>query len=179
MKKIIFLAATLLNVFGLMAQSVNLANYYSSANGKKKAELKTALYNIIGSPDWQSYSSLWTHYYTTDRAADNQVIDRYSNTKRYFSSNNGNQVGGMNKEHGIPQSWWGGGTNRQGSDLHHVMPSDSEANSRKSNYGMGIVTNVKWQNGSIKVGTGTAGSSSIQLWEPADEWKGDFARAYF
>ncbi|MBR0202128.1 MAG: endonuclease [Bacteroidaceae bacterium] len=179
MKKIIFLAATLLNVFGLMAQSVNLANYYSSANGKKKAELKTALYNIIGSPDWQSYSSLWTHYYTTDRAADNQVIDRYSNTKRYFSSNNGNQVGGMNKEHGIPQSWWGGGTNRQGSDLHHVMPSDSEANSRKSNYGMGIVTNVNWQNGSIKVGTGTAGSSSISLWEPADEWKGDFARAYF
>ena len=179
MKKIIFLAATLLNVLGLMAQSVNLANYYASANGKKKAALKTAMYNIIGSPDWQTYKSLWTHYYFTDRLPDNQVVDRYSNTKRYFSGNTGDQLSGMNKEHGIAQSWWGGGTNKQGSDLHHVMPSDSEANSRKSNYGMGIVTNVKWQNGSIKVGTGTAGSSSISLWEPADEWKGDFARAYF
>ena len=164
----------------LSAQTTNLANYYSAANGKKKAELKTALYHIIGHPNWQSYGSLWTHYYNTDRASDNQVIDRYSNNKRYFTSNNGNQVSGMNKEHGIAQSWWGGGTTKQGSDLHHVMPSDAEANNRKSNFGMGVVTSQTWSNGSIKVGRGTAGNNgTVQLWEPADNWKGDFARAYF
>lgn len=162
------------------AQSVNLKTYYSSADGKKKAELKTALYQIIGNPSVKTYGSLWIHYYDTDRLADNQVVDRYSNEKRYFKSQDGNAVAGMNKEHGIPQSWWGGGTSGIGSDLHHVMPSDTEANSRKSNFGMGVVTSQTWTNGSIKVGRGQAGNNgTVQLWEPADEWKGDFARVYF
>lgn len=154
--------------------------YYRQADGKKAAALKTALYNIIGNPSVKSYNSLWTYYYDTDRLSDNQVVDRYSNTKRYFTSQNGNAVSGMNKEHGIPQSWWGGGTSGIGADLQHVMPSESDANSRKSNYGMGIVTSQSWTNGSIKVGKGTAGNNgTVQLWEPADNWKGDFARAYF
>lgn len=162
------------------AQSVNLKTYYSQADGKKKAELKTAMYQIIGNPDVKTYGSLWTHYYDTDRLPDNQVVDRYSNEKRYFTGKNGNAVAGMNKEHGIAQSWWGGGTTGIGSDLHHVMPSDIEANSRKSNFGMGVVTSQTWTNGSIKVGRGQAGNNgTVQLWEPADEWKGDFARTYF
>lgn len=181
----LFVAAILLAACGsetstATAQSVNLATYYSGADGKKKAELKTAMYQIVGNPDVKSYGSLWTHYYYTDRLPDNQVVDRYCNEKRYFSGQDGNGVSGMNKEHGIPQSWWGGGTTGIGSDLHHVMPSDTEANSRKSNYGMGVVTTQKWTNGSIKVGTGQAGNNgTVQLWEPADEWKGDFARVYF
>lgn len=162
------------------AQSVNLKSYYSRADGKKKAELKTALYQIIGNPNVKSYGSLWTYYYQTDRRSDNQVVDRYSNERRYFSGNSGNAVSGMNKEHGIPKSWWGGSTAGVGSDLHHVMPSDTEANSRKSNFGMGVVTSQTWSNGSIKVGRGQAGNNgTVQLWEPADQWKGDFARIYF
>ncbi|MCR5820400.1 MAG: endonuclease [Bacteroidaceae bacterium] len=169
------LACTLLLSFATVAQAVDLKDYYSAANGKNKAALKTALYNIIKNPDWPSYNSLWTHYYYTDRAADGQVIDRYSNEKRYFSGTSGSAVSGMNREHGIPKSWWGGGTGQQGSDLHHVMPSDANSNSRKSNYGMGVVTSTDYSNG-IKVGTGASG---LKLWEPADEWKGDFARIYF
>ena len=164
----------------LVVLGYDRATYYSDANGKSGAQLKTALYGIMGTPTVKSYSSLWTHYYDTDRLSNNQVVDRYSNTKRYFSGQNGNAVSGMNKEHGIPQSWWGGGTTGIGSDLQHVMPSDTEANSRKSNFGMGIVTNQTWTNGSIKVGKGTAGNNgTVSLWEPADEWKGDFARTYF
>ena len=164
----------------LVVLGYDRATYYSDANGKSGAQLKTALYGIMGTPTVKSYSSLWTHYYDTDRLSNNQVVDRYSNTKRYFSGQNGNAVSGMNKEHGIPQSWWGGGTTGIGSDLQHVMPSDTEANSRKSNFGMGIVTNQTWTNGSIKVGKGTAGNNgTVSLWEPADEWKGDFARIYF
>lgn len=156
--------------------------YYAKATGTKGAALKTALYGIIGNPDVDGYSSLWKHYYETDRTSNNQVIDRYSNEKRYFSVSapSTDAVSGMNKEHGIPQSWWGGGTTGIGSDLQHVMPSDTEANSRKSNYGMGVVTSQSWTNGSIKVGKGTAGNNgTVNMWEPADEWKGDFARAYF
>ncbi len=177
----ILLACAFLIACAMSAQSVDLVSYYAAANGKKKAELKTAMYHIIGNPETQSYGSLWFYYYQTDRLPDNQVIDRYSNVKRYFSENDGIAVSGMNKEHGIAQSWWGGGTDtKQGCDLHHVMPSDIEANGKKSNYGMGVVTSVDWDNGSIKVGSGKAGNNGIvPLWEPADEWKGDFARAYF
>lgn len=156
------------------------ATYYASANGKKQKELKTALYNIIGNPTVKSYGSLWTWYYDTDRLSDNQVVDRYSNEKRYFSGKNGDAVSGMNKEHGIAQSWWGGGTTGIGADLQHVMPSDATANSKKGNFGMGIVTSQLWTNGSIKVGKGNAGNNgTVNMWEPADKWKGDFARAYF
>lgn len=182
MKRFRFITACL--IFFLLPaflQAFDKAAYYKNADGGKAEELKTALYKIIGNPDVKSYSSLWTYYYQTDRLSDNQVIDRYSYTKRYFETQNGNAVSGMNKEHGIPQSWWGGGTsNNIGSDLQHVLPSEADANSRKSNYGMGIVTNTKWTNNCIKVGTGQAGNNgTVQLWEPADEWKGDFARIYF
>ena len=169
----------LLLLFAENVFAVDLSKYYANANGKKQKDLKTALSKIVGNPSTKSYSSLWDWYYDTDRLSDNQVVDRYSNTKRYFTER-GSQPSGMNKEHGIPQSWWGGGTSGIGSDLQHVMPSESDANSQKSNYGMGVVTNQTWTNGSIKVGKGTAGNNgTVQLWEPADEWKGDFARAYF
>ncbi|MBO4800443.1 MAG: endonuclease [Bacteroidaceae bacterium] len=162
------------------AQSVNLRTYYSRADGKKKAELKTAMYQIIGSPKVLDYGALWSGFYDTDRMADNQVRDRYSNEKRYFSGKSNNAVSGMNKEHGIANSWWGKTKNAAYSDLHHLMPSDIKANSDKSNFGMGIVTKVSKTNGSIKVGKGTAGNNgTVNLWEPADNWKGDFARIYF
>lgn len=162
------------------ALAYSRATYYASANGKKQKELKTALYKIVGNPTVKSYGSLWTWYYDTDRLSDNQVVDRYSNEKRYFSGKNGDAVSGMNKEHGIAQSWWGGGTTGIGADLQHVMPSDATANSKKGNFGMGIVTSQSWTNGSIKVGKGNAGNNgTVNMWEPADKWKGDFARAYF
>lgn len=160
----------------------DLATYYASANNKKGAELKTAMYHIIGSPNVLDYGDLWLGYYDTDRMADNQVIDRYSNEIRYFPSSgkSKNAVDGMNKEHGIANSWWGKTKNATYNDLHHLMPSDIEANSRKSNYGMGIVKTQTWTNGCIKVGKGIAGNNgTVNLWEPADKWKGDFARIYF
>ncbi len=155
-------------------------SYYREATGKKQAALKTALYKIMGNPTTKNYGELWYWYYDTDRRSDKSCIDRYSNEVRYFSSQNGSALSGMNKEHGIAQSWWGGGTTGIGADLQHVMPSDTEANSKKSNYGMGVVTQQSWTNGSIKVGKGYAGNNGlVNMWEPADKWKGDFARIYF
>lgn len=163
----------------LNAATYNRTTYYTNANGKSGAALKTSLYGIIGSPSVKDYSDLWKYYYQTDRGSNNEVIDRYCNTVRYFgSSASSNAVGGMNKEHGMPQSWWSNSTMK--SDLHHVMPSDETANNKKANYGMGVVSSQSWSNGSIKVGTGKGGDNgTISLWEPANKWKGDFARVYF
>lgn len=158
--------------------------YYDRADGKKKADLKAALYEIIASADVLDYGSgtgaTWSGFYETDRMANNQVRDRYSNETFYFSGGSGSVPSGMNIEHAFPKSWWGGSKTQAYKDLHHLMPCESGINSSKSNYPMGKVTTVKTTNGCTKVGTGPgAGGKSIQLWEPADRWKGDFARVYF
>ena len=55
------------------------------------------------------------------------------------------------------------------------MPCKKEINTTKRNYPMGIVVSGDIGNGWTKVGKGTDGK---WYWEPADPWKGDFARGY-
>lgn len=88
-----------------------------------------------------------------DRPPDGQVVDRYSNDKRYFG-NKGQAVSGMNIEHSFPKSWWGGSENQAYKDLYNLMPSEQKINSAKSNYPMGKVNNASTDNGCTKVGTG-------------------------
>ena len=157
--------------------------YYNNADGKKKAALKAALHNIIQPVTVLSYgsgpNSTWSGFYKTDRTSDNQVIDRYSYDIRYFTSTT-DAVSGMNIEHSFPKSWWGGSSTPSAyKDLFNLMPCEKNINSTKSNYAMGKVTGTDKGNGCTKVGTGMAGGKSTSLWEPADEWKGDFARDYF
>lgn len=156
--------------------------YYNDAVGKKKAELKAAMHEIIGYAKVLGYGSgeghTWEGFNQTDRRSDNSVIDRYSKEVFYFPANYGAPKG-MNIEHSFPKSWWGGSSNQAYKDIHHLMPCEANINSRKSNYPIGIVTGADSGNGYTKVGTGSGGKGQIKLWEPADEWKGDFARAYF
>lgn len=153
-------------------------DYYSSLTGKKGADLKTALHEIIRNADVLEYGSgsnnTWWGFYLTDNQ-DGYVVDRYSNEQRRFG-NRGSSVSGMNIEHSFPKSWWGGSKTQAYKDLFNLMPSDTKANSAKLNYGMGEVTSTPtFENGSIKVGTGIGG---YKLWEPDEKWKGDFARDY-
>jgi endonuclease I len=98
--------------------------------------------------------------------------------KRYFSGNGGS-VSGMNIEHSVAKSWWGGTNNNAYKDLYHLNPSDATANSARSNYPLGINNGSKFDNGSIKVGNNTYSTEYSGLcFEPLDEYKGDFARAY-
>ena len=157
--------------------------YYDAANGKKKEALKAAMHDIIQPVKVLSYgsgaNSTWSGFYKTDRTSNNQVIDRYSYDIRYFTSPTAS-VSGMNIEHSFPKSWWGGSsTPKAYQDLFNLMPCEQKINSTKSNYAMGVVTGTDKGNGCTKVGTGMAGGKSTSLWEPANEWKGDFARDYF
>ena len=152
--------------------------YYSSLKGKKGAALKNAVYEVIKDANVLSYGSgsghTWEGFYTTDRTDENMVIDRYSYEEHYFG-HIGSAVGGMNIEHSFPKSWWGGSKNQAYQDLFNLMPSETTINSKKSNYPMGEVTSGDIGNGCTKVSNGNNG---YKLWEPADQWKGDFARGY-
>ena len=146
--------------------------------------MKTALYELIKDHKVISYgsgeSSTWGAFYTTDAAVENgqrRVLDMYSNEKRYFGSK-GSAVSGMNIEHSVAKSWWGGNKNNAYCDIHHLNPSDQNANSRKSNYPLGELTSVSWDNGVTFVGKANIDGSSMNAYEPCDEYKGDFARVF-
>lgn len=154
--------------------------YYSSLKGKKGAELKSAIHDIIKKANVLSYGSgnrsTWWGFWSTDRDESGRFIDRYSSESEWEMSTSQGAVGaGMNIEHSFPKSWWGGAKNQAYEDLYNLMPCESKINSKKSNYPMGIVVSGDIGNGWTKVGKGTDGK---WYWEPADPWKGDFARGY-
>lgn len=170
--------------FAIVAAAEVPVSYYSSTKGKKKSELKAALFSMIQPKKTLTYGSgsghTWQGFYSTDRMPNGEVRDRYSNDHRYFDKDTPySAVSGMNIEHSFPKSWWGGTTNNAYKDLFNLMPCEAKINSSKSNYAMGVVTNITTDNGCTKVGKGTTKSGTTKsLWEPADNWKGDFARAY-
>ena len=154
--------------------------YYSSLKGKKGAELKTAIHDIIKKANVLEYGSgnrnTWWGFWSTDRDERGYFIDRYSAEKEWVKSTSQGAAGaGMNIEHSFPKSWWGGAKNQAYKDLYNLMPCESRINSTKSNYPMGKVVSGDKGNGWTKVGKGTDGK---WYWEPADPWKGDFARGY-
>lgn len=155
------------------------AGYYAGLNGKKDAALKTAAYNIIN-PHTQvsSYSDLPKYFQKTDVRPDGERWwEMYSNEIFYLPS-----FTGMNREHSVPKSWWGGSSSTPAyTDLNHLYPSEKDANSAKSNYPLGEVATATFDNGVSKVGSPVSGQGggATKVYEPDDEYKGDFARTYF
>ena len=145
--------------------------YYDSLKGKKGAELKSAVHDIIKDAKVLSYGSgngkTWWGFWITDRTSDGRFIDRYSNESTWpMSTSQGAAGAGMNIEHSFPKSWWGKTENQAYKDLYNLMPCESKINSSKSNYPMGEVVSGDTGNGWTKVGNGNDGK---KYWEPADE----------
>jgi endonuclease I len=177
------------------------ANYYSTATGTGYP-LKTQLYNIIKTHTTLSYTpGLWNLYPSSDaKPAPNsaQVWDTYSNCNMLFGTvaSGGNQDNGtagsnpcerFNREHTMPKSWFGGiSALPMATDAFIVMPTDKKINGLRSSYCYGIVgTNTISASvmayTTCKLGDNVAPNCPVGMtvFEPADEFKGDFARNYF
>ena len=180
MKKLNLTALLLLVVLRVSAAGIPDA-YYTPANGKSDAILKSSLHRVIKVGTRLSYgsgcSSTWGGFATSDVTADGKVWDMYSNNRPSFSSSCA-AASGMNVEHSFAKSWWGGDKNNAYKDLYHLNPSNSTANSARGNRPPGIVVTAGFDNGSFKVGRNPA-YGDFDVFEPADDYKGDFARAYF
>ena len=183
------------SIFSLLADMPR--DYYpNSLEGKNGAGLKTELHNLLknhtrlpyGSRDYNQIACTWTVFKKSDVRPNKKVWDMYSNNSYNFSNGAG-ATKGMNIEHSVPKSWWGDAYDETATpltrfkydgsyDLHHLTPSDADANMAKSNYPLGVVDSPSFDNGVTKVGTGQANGRATNLFEPADEYKGDFARMY-
>ncbi len=177
--KVLFLIIVLCS--SLLAQE----QYYRKAEGLRGTQLKEALHDLIQPSYVLAYGGgvgkTWTGFWYTDQMENMQVRDRYSNVVRYLNPDM-SAVSNMNIEHIWANSWWGHIKNNAYCDLFNLYPADATANGRKSNNPIGIVDGtVSYTNGVTKVGKSSSyrADSLITAWEPADQWKGDFARTYF
>lgn len=184
LRRLTALSVLLVSAAGIaIAQTADIpAGYYSSLNGKSGAELKTAIYNLVRNfTRVSSYNDLPKYFVYTDvRPNSTRWWDMYSDIPL-----NAPSFSGLNREHSFPKSWWGGSTTVGAYvDLNHLYPSERAANTAKSNYPLGEVDarySMKFDNGVTKVGYPAAGEGggAQYVFEPDDEYKGDFARTYF
>ncbi|MDE6199308.1 MAG: endonuclease [Muribaculaceae bacterium] len=157
------------------------ANYYNSINGLADRDLKNALHKLIyNHTEVKSYNALPEYFRTTDNFPGTDYWwDMYSDMEVSMYITFGTY---MNREHCFPKSWWGGSTSTPAYvDLFHLYPSEAAANQAKSNYPLGEVVTSTFDNGVVKVGyakTGQGGGSS-KVFEPNEQYIGDFARTYF
>ena len=162
------------------------AGYYNNATGTGYT-LKTQLKTIItsGHSD-QGYGGLWTIYPTSDVRADGKVWDTYSNCDLTFGTDQDSGSSGTsqcqkyNREHSFPKSWFDDAAPMH-NDAFHVLPTDKYVNGIRGNYAYGIVgtANFTSLNGSKRGNNVAPGAPNATVFEPADEFKGDFARIYF
>lgn len=168
------------------------AGYYSAAEGKTEAALKTQLSSIVsaGAVD-KGYDFLYTIYLTSDNLPNGKVWDMYSiksnGTADYYFTHYDNKCGSYsgegscyNREHTFCDSWLGN-SSPQRSDAHHLIPTDGYVNNRRSSFPHGKVSSASWtsSNGSKLGSSDTSTGYSGTVFEPTDEFKGDFARMYF
>lgn len=167
-----------------MQISVAPGDYYATAEGLRAEALKTELGSIICCGVRYKYGSgtnhTWAGFYYTDRdTLTNAVIDMYSHRPRYYNPERPTaSVAECDIEHMFPKSWWGGDVNMAYCDLFHLVPADYSANRSKSNQAPGMLTDTTFFNGSFACGSNPAYPVS-RVFCPDDEYKGDFARAYF
>lgn len=179
---------------GAFAQAPS--GYYTDTTGLTGYALKTRLHNIIktGHND-QGYGQLYEGYKTTDKDRyyenDGTLLDLYSekpngNEYTYSLTNSNDRCGNysnegdcFNREHTIPQSLFNSASPMK-NDIHFVIPTDGKVNGQRGNIPYGKVNSPNWTStNGTKRGPNVSGGYSGTVFEPIDEFKGDFARTVF
>lgn len=189
MKNIIRLLLAAL-ILPLAAKAAIPDGYYRTLDGINDPQrLKNAVFAIINPhtvpSDASAYNSTYYGLSTTF-----QQTDLYPDSRRWWDMYSdmtftAPSFAGLNREHSFPKSWWGGSTTIPPYvDLNHLYPAERDANMAKSNYPLGEVNTsetVAFDNNVSRVGYPVAkqGGGANRVFEPDDQYKGDFARTYF
>ena len=196
-------------LFGLTATLFSWAvdaSYYSSLNGKKDSELRSALTQLLYNK--HTLFSKYNWAFPMDLDDSGNVIDIYTTGCGFTNSSEHTYkccCDGLNREHVVCQSTFDPDDQAQDkrpqfSDRHHLYLVDGMSNTHRNNHAFGECTSGA--HGSCKTastvipseGTSTCSNhelgklgaitrfadlyeSTDQVYEPADEYKGDIARA--
>ena len=193
----------------LYAKSVTPAEqipeYYQNMDGESGDNLWKNVNNIcVKGFSTLGYDGLWTAYKITDvypqgDKNEGKIWDMYGECNFTYSKDKcgsySRECDCYNREHSIPKSWFGDSKSGCGCDIFHLVPTDGKVNGMRSNYDFGEVKNATYTYNGNKLGTsvssisvvektiataaGRSVSASGTVFEPIDEYKGDFARGYF
>jgi endonuclease I len=145
-------------------------NYYSSTYNLYDNELKNALLNLINNQNSLGYTGAREAMFGDIDNVNGVVTGVYTGFQVETTGiPNGNI---MNCEHTWPQSL--GATGVAKSDLNHLFPCKSSANSARGSLPFGNVVNQNWEDGGSLRGSDANGTT---VFEPRDIHKGDCARA--
>lgn len=168
--------------------------YYDGLDGLQREQLKAAAKKCVASHKALQYYDLPNYWQYSDVYPEpvngcKRWWDMYSDAVYLISPGQSGvksfSANRMQREHAVPKSWWkmNGSVEYTPaySDMWNLYPSDGAANQAKLNYPFGEVKKATFDNGVTKVGTAEVGygGGSAYVFEPADEYKGDFARAIF
>lgn len=176
------------SAIGLGVSAAEPSGYYTTCEGKSGQALLSQLASVISNHTTISYSGLWELYKSSDIDENGKIWDMYS-TKRWKPGTdqcgNYSSVGDCyNREHSLPKSWFNDASPME-SDGFHIYPTDGKVNSQRSNYPYGECSGgtTLSSSGGVKalgrLGKSTFPGYSGTVFEPDDEYKGDFARSYF
>lgn len=160
------------------ATTDSINSYYSSiSDSDKGTALETKLHNLMDTThqNYISYNSLSSHYQTTDKYGSGGIKCFYSGQRADSTS--------WNREHVWAQSLSGlnsndklYGTEYGGADLLHVRPAIKTYNELRSNAAFAPVYGPKDSIKYIDYKDGGTNYCTGNIFEPADEIKGDIAR---
>ena len=198
------------------AEATGKDSYWSSwvsSNGSKTGStFATALHDKIATNTTYGYANLWGAYastdvvpgYENDSTSNKKIWDMYGGFQFTYQSKGVSSYSGAgvcyNREHSIPNSWWGATEDVRYSDIICLLPTDAQVNNTRSNYMFGEVSSATTTY-TLSQRTNKSGTEIIQLgnqyaklgtaktingvsapestvFEPADQYKGDFARVY-
>lgn len=164
--------------------------YYENINTMLNGDaFADELHKLIDDHDRLRYNEVWDAFIDIDSGIEgcnnNQIFDLYANKCWTASVDQCGNSNCYNREHGWPKSWFNcsvssssKGNEAGCTDLHHIYPSDAGANASKGNLGLGEVVADQYVGDNARTGTCSSAGSPSKCWEPADEFKGDFARAF-
>ncbi|MCH5244058.1 MAG: endonuclease [Lentimicrobiaceae bacterium] len=174
--------------FAIVCHADEPQGYYAPASNKSGLELKKALSNILRKHKQLEYAELWNAYQFTDADEDGNIFDMYNDCDFKFkedqcgsgsSGDSTNQCVCYNREHAMPKSWFNNEYPMY-TDLFHLYPVSGYVNSRRNNYPFGEVGEARFTSTSgSKLGKCNFPGYEGIVFEPIDEYKGDFARTYF
>lgn len=145
--------------------------YYNSTFDLYEEDLKSELKSVL-SAGYKNlgYSGARDAMYGSIDNKSGKVECVYTGRQATFNTRSGANNNSFNCEHTWPQSLFNQNEPER-ADIHHLFPTDVNANSRRSNYPFGVVSSATWTEGGSKLGGG--------VFEPRDAHKGDCARAMF
>ena len=155
------------------------SDYYRDAAGLQGQALVRALGDIVTKHKDLGYNAARDAMFSkVDDLDNNNVLEcdytdrRLENVTNRSTAYRGGK--GFNAEHTWPQSK--GAVGAAKADLHHLFPTDCDANSKRGSFPFGEVATVQWEEGGSKLGLDAQGR---RVFEPRDEQKGNTARALF